>query len=351
MNNLEQFQFETKIYNGQKVIYIFFEKSFVLNEQAKALKGSRWNNSKKMWYVKDTNENRILFQMKFEDKFALSNEFERELAKFHNFLSSRRYSPNTIKTYCAALLSFFKYHSRKEISDFTNDDVVAYNTNYILANALSSSYQNQIVNALKLYFGTLRETKLNLAKVHRPRREKLLPNVLSKEEIKCIITAPTNVKHSTMLCMIYSCGLRRSELLNLQPLDIDSKRHIVIVRQSKGKKDRIVPLSEKILIMLREYFLLYRPGTYLFEGQQKGTQYSEQSLQMVLKQALKKANIKKPVTLHWLRHSYATHLLEAGTDLRYIQEILGHASSRTTEIYTHVSTKSIQNIKSPFDDM
>ena len=154
-----------------------------------------------------------------------------------------------------------------------------------------------------------------------------------------------------MLSLIYSCGLRRSELINLKPQDIDSKRNIVLLKNAKGKKDRITPLSPIILEMLRNYYNGYKPKTWLFEGQIVGEQYSEQSLQSVLKQALQKAGITKPVTLHWLRHSYATHLLESGTDLRYIQELLGHSSSKTTEIYTHVSTKSIQQIKSPFDDL
>ena len=154
-----------------------------------------------------------------------------------------------------------------------------------------------------------------------------------------------------MLSLIYSCGLRRSELLNLKPNDIDSNRRVIIIRQAKGKKDRIAPLSEKILAMLREYYKAYKPATWLFEGQEIGNQYSEKSLESVLKQALAKCKITKPVSLHWLRHSYATHLLENGTDLRFIQEILGHKSSKTTEIYTHVSTKSLQKIKSPFDDL
>lgn len=190
-----------------------------------------------------------------------------------------------------------------------------------------------------------------MEKIYRPKTEKLLPNVLSKEEIKKILNAHSNIKHKTMLSLIYSCGLRRSELINLKPSDIDSKRNVVIIRQSKGKKDRIVPLSIKILMMLRDYYLDYKPKTWLFEGQNVGEMYSEKSLQSVLKQALSKTKINKPVTLHWLRHSYATHLLEAGTDLRYIQELLGHNSSKTTEIYTHVSTKNIQQIKSPFDDL
>jgi integrase/recombinase XerD len=187
--------------------------------------------------------------------------------------------------------------------------------------------------------------------IQRPRREKRLPNVLSKEEVKAILEAHNNLKHKVMLSLIYSCGLRCGELLALEPIHIDSKRNIILIKNSKGKKDRIVPLSQKILEMLRTYYKLYKPKRYLFEGQTSGMPYDKRSLQLVLKQALNKTKIIKPVTLHWLRHSYATHLLENGTDLRYIQEILGHSSSKTTEIYTHVSTNSIQRIKSPFDDL
>ncbi len=188
-------------------------------------------------------------------------------------------------------------------------------------------------------------------KVHRPRTEKLLPNVLSKEEIKLILNAHGNIKHKAMLSLIYSCGLRRSELLNLKLNDVVSKRGLVIIRYAKGKKDRVIPLSAKILDLLRNYYLAYKPKEWLFEGQSGKGQYNESSLVSVLKQALAKSNIKKPVTLHWLRHSYATHLLENGTDLRYIQEILGHSRSTTTEIYTHVSTIGIQKVVSPFDSL
>jgi integrase/recombinase XerD len=174
---------------------------------------------------------------------------------------------------------------------------------------------------------------------------------LSKEEIKFILDAHSNIKHKMMLSLIYSCGLRCGELLALEPVHIDSKRNIVLLKNSKGKKDRIVPLSPKILEMLRDYYKVYKPTVYLFEGRTTGLQYDARRLQLIIKQALQKTGITKPVTLHWLRHSYATHLLESGTDLRYIQELLGHNSSRTTEIYTHVSTKSLQQIKSPFDDL
>jgi integrase/recombinase XerD len=185
----------------------------------------------------------------------------------------------------------------------------------------------------------------------RPRREHKLPNVLSKEEVKAVLEALSNPKHKLMLSLIYACGLRRSELLNLKPQDVDSKRGLLMIRQGKGRKDRMTPLPERIVEMLRDYYKGYRPKVWLFEGQKPGTQYSPTSLQEVLKTGLEKSGVKRNATLHWLRHSYATHLLENGTDLRYIQELLGHKSSKTTEIYTHVTDNSIKKIRSPFDDL
>ena len=145
--------------------------------------------------------------------------------------------------------------------------------------------------------------------------------------------------------------MRCGELLRLKPVHIDTQRKLVIIKQSKGRKDRIVPLSVRVLALLNEYYSTAGITNWIFEGQVKGEPYDERSLQAVLKQCLQKAKINKPATLHWLRHSYATHLLESGTDLRYIQELLGHSSSRTTEIYTHVSNKEIQKIVSPFDTL
>ena len=200
-------------------------------------------------------------------------------------------------------------------------------------------------------FRIVQDKTIDIDKIHRPKKAKTLPNVLSKEEVKKMLEAPVNTKHKMMLCLIYSCGLRCGGLLALKPVHIDSKRNVLLIKNAKGQKDRIVPLSPKILEMLREYYKTYQLSVFLFEGQIKGNPYDARSLQQVLKQSLKRAGIQKPVTLHWLRHSYATHLLESGTDLRYIQGLLGHSSSKTTEIYTHVSTKSLQQIKSPFDDL
>lgn len=279
----------------------------------------------------------------------ISAEAIEKIEKFRFWLHSRRYSPSTINTYLDSIRTFLRFYAFKKIQEIDNNDLIRFNNEYILANNYSASFQNQVVNAVKLFFKTIENSPLDIDAIPRPKRAKKLPNVLSKEEVKAILDTPTNIKHKAMLSLIYACGLRCGEILSLKPNDIDSKRNILHVKNAKGQKDRIVPLSEKIIVLLREYYKAAKPKYYLFEGQTKGNRYDARSLQNVLKQSIAKTKITKPVTLHWLRHSYATHLLESGTDLRYIQEILGHNSSKTTEIYTHVSTKSLQQIKSPFD--
>jgi integrase/recombinase XerD len=281
----------------------------------------------------------------------LSPRHEGAIDQFANYLRSKRYSSNTLQTYVDALRTFIRFLQPSDLGAVNEQDIIRFNNDYILANDYSSSFQNQVVNAIKLFFRRIYHKQLDLDLVHRPRREKVLPNVLSKREVKQILESTRNLKHRAMLCLIYACGLRRSELLNLRPIDVDAKRNLLIIRQGKGNKDRVVPIGEKIILLLRDYYIAYRPKKWLFEGQHGGEQYSATSMQKVLKQSLLYAGVKKPVTLHWLRHSYATHLLENGTDLRFIQELLGHKSSKTTEIYTHVSTHSIQKIKSPFDDL
>lgn len=338
-------------HKNEKRIAVYFDKNAEFIARIKQIDGARWSQSLVAWHLPDTENNRLRFKIKPASHTVPSLEGIAQIEKFTQWLSSKRYSPSTIKTYSEALKSFLVFYREKAIQEISNDDVIIYTNDYILKNNLSASYQNQIVNAIKLYFKTVRETKVEIEKIHRPKRAKLLPNVLSKEEIKLILNAHSNIKHKMMLSLIYSCGLRCGELLALQPKHIDSKRNIVLLKNAKGQKDRILPLSPKILEMLRDYYKVFKPTTYLFEGQTAGISYDSRSLQLVLKQALHKARITKPATLHWLRHSFATHLLESGTDLRYIQELLGHSSSKTTEIYTHVSTKSIQQIKSPFDDL
>lgn len=336
-------------HRGEKRIAVYFEKNKDLIARIKKLDHVQWSATLGAWHLPDTDKYRE--QFKLEKRFIQNTAHTAKIESFKRWLASKRYAESTIKIYTDGLTSFLAFFNNKDIADFETNDLIAFNNDYILKNKLSSSYQNQIVNAIKLFFRSIEHKKMNPELLHRPKREKLLPNVLSKEEVKQILDAHSNLKHKAMLSLIYSCGLRCGELLSMRPVHIDSKRGIVIIKQAKGKKDRIVPLSPKILEMLRQYFQDFQPQSYLFEGQEKGNPYDERSLQLVLKQALVKVKITKPVTLHWLRHSYATHLLESGTDLRYIQELLGHKSSKTTEIYTHVSTKNLQKIISPFDTL
>lgn len=355
---------ETGKHHNINVVFLRFPKDAGLISAVKTLGVARWSKTKNKWFIaKDRfelskligalNDKAIIETAGLAEKplFKVSAEVEKSLSKLKLWMEHKRYSASTINTYLDAAKSFLMFAFPKPVKDLTNDDVVRYVNEYIIKNGLSFSYQNQVVNAIKLFFREVEHSSLDVDIIARPRREYKLPNVLSKEEVSSILKAHTNVKHKTMLSLIYACGLRRGELLNLKLIDIDSKRGLLTVRQAKGRKDRIVPVSNKVIEMLREYYKMYKPKNWLFEGQNAGEQYSEKSLQNVLKQALVKVKINKPVTLHWLRHSYATHLLESGTDLRFIQELLGHKSSKTTEIYTHVSTKSLQKIKSPFDDL
>ena len=375
---------KTATHKHEAVVQVQFKQNAEVSNLLRTHTSMRWSKTMNCWYLPFTKTiKQDLFkllspnyyldytELKTTDEFVvlkpdtktteevksnaelavLSNETSRKIEEFNFWLKSKRYSENTISTYCDALQTFLRFFVNKEISTITNEDIIYFNNDYILKNKFSASFQNQVVNAVKLFYRTIQQKTLNPELIHRPKRPKLLPNVLSKEEIKLILNAHGNIKHKAMLSLMYSCGLRRGELLNLKIKDIDSARNLVLVKQAKGRKDRIVPLSNKILMLLRDYFIAYKPKEWLFEGQDKNKQYDEASLAAVLKQAVEKSNIKKSVTLHWLRHSYATHLLENGTDLRYIQEILGHSRSTTTEIYTHVSTKSIQKVVSPFDNL
>ena len=335
----------------QSRIAVYFEKNTDWNARIKKLPGAQWSQSLKVWHLPDTETYRKQFKIKTEVPQAINTEHFQKKELFTRWLKSKRYSDNTIKTYCDALLVFLRHVEHKPLTSITNADVIDFNNDYILKNKLSASYQNQVVNAIKLFFKQVQGATISTVEIHRPKKAHTLPNVLSKDEIKQLLTASENLKHKAMLSLIYSCGLRRGEMLKLKPQHVDSKRGVLIIKDAKGKKDRIAPLPAMMIELLRNYFKEYRPAIYLFEGQTKGEPYSERSLNLVFKHAVEKSRLKKPATLHWLRHSYATHLLEAGTDLRYIQELLGHNSSRTTEIYTHVSTKKISEIKSPIEGM
>jgi len=271
------------------------------------------------------------------------------LKKYKSLLIQKRYSDNTIKIYCNYFKDFALYFREKQLETVTANQINQYILELIKVRNISISQQNQPINAIKFYYEKILGREKQYYDLHRPRRGKRLPKVLSKSEIRKIFDSCTNIKHKCILILIYSAGLRRSELLDLKITDIDSERMIINIRGAKGEKDRITLLSKNTLALLRNYYREYKPHDFLFEGQ-KGGKYSATSVANILKKISVKAGIRQTVTPHMLRHSFATRLLEQGTDLRYIQELLGHNSSKTTEIYTHVSKKAIDKIQNPVDE-
>ena len=270
--------------------------------------------------------------------------------KYIDKLLLLRYSQHTIKSYTSNFEEFINYYNTKKIEDINEKEIIEFTRYLVVERGVSQSYQNQSINAIKFYYEKVLGESKKFYYLDRPKREKILPEVLSKQEVKLMIEKTENIKHKCLIMLIYSAGLRVSEAINIKVEDIDSKRGVIKIIQGKGKKDRISLLSKELLINLREYYKLYRPKKYLFNGMYSGS-YNASSVLKIVKNAAKKAGIKKRVTTHTLRHSFATHLLEQGTDLRYIQNLLGHASSKTTEIYTHITRKGMENIKNPLDDM
>lgn len=280
-----------------------------------------------------------------------SPEAAREaILHYTNHLIAKRYSYNTIQVYAHAFNRFLNYHPAQKHSK--NDKVYIEHYFYELAKTnMAESTLNTHINAVKYYYEQILDYEPMFVHFLRPKKALTLPSVLNKEEVVKIFKAISNKKHLAMLLLAYSAGLRLGEIVRLQIKDIDSKRMLIHIRGAKGKKDRMVTLSEIMLAHLREFVALYQPKVYLFEGQIEGDHYSERSLQQVFSDAKKKANIKKQASMHTLRHSYATHLLEAGTDIHLIQMLLGHHNIKTTLKYLHVSNRTLSSIKSPLDDL
>jgi integrase/recombinase XerD len=262
-------------------------------------------------------------------------------------LELKRYANNTVKTYVQCFEKFINAQKETDLLRINEQDVEKY-LQKLIQEKKSNSYVNQMINSIKFYYEVVKEMPNRFYSIDRPIQKETLPKVISLEEVSAIIENTSNIKHRCIVSLLYSAGLRRAELLNLKPLDIDSKRMVILVKNGKGGKDRITFLDQSVLEDLRVYFKEWKPKEYLFEGE-KGGMYSTSSVMAIINKAAKKANIKKKVSPHMLRHSFATHLLENGTDLRYIQNLLGHSSSKTTEIYTHVAINHIQNIKSPIE--
>jgi site-specific recombinase XerD len=369
---------KTGIIDGKERLMLYFDYDREVIEQIKTIPGARWHSGERCWHVsvlagpKEKLNRRFAGKLEFEDwKIGslddlavgrlgdLMIERSKEPGnlketglvpeEFIKTLTLKNYSPNTIRTYKTMLQEFLEYYSHLDPGKITDEQIREYLLYLIEKRDVSVSYQNQSINAIKFYYEHVLGRPVKTYYIQRPRREKKLPGVLSEQEVQLILNNTENLKHKAILSLIYSAGLRRGELINMKPVDIDSKRMYVIIRQGKGNKDRYSILSEKVLELLRKYFIEYHPKEWLFEGQ-FGGQYSATSIQNILRDSVSRSGIRKRVTVHTLRHCFATHLLEHGVDLRYIQELLGHKNLKTTEIYTHITQRGLGKIKSPLDN-
>ena len=365
--------------NGKKQIGLKFYPDKVIHALIKEIPNTKWSQEFGMVYIVNTPENfNLIFSIfkgvawinlsSFSTKRKLTNENQlitvdayrnRKLAvgfkscpeEFLQKLELKRYSMNTARIYISMFERFTNAHNESDLLSINEEQIRLY-LQGLVQEQRSDSYINQMINSIKFYYEVVMEMPNRFYSIERPRKKESLPKVISAEEVQMIINNTNNIKHRCIVSLLYSAGLRRGELLNLKMDDIDSKRMVINVKNGKGGKDRITILSPTVLNDLREYFKQWkqRPKTYLFEGAM-GEKYSATSVLKIIQKAAKIAGIKKSVSPHVLRHSFATHLLESGTDLRYIQVLLGHSSTKTTEIYTQVATNNIRSIISPIDSL
>lgn len=360
---------------GERKIGLQFPPDKVLEALAKEIPEVRWSNTYKMVAIPNRPEllsqifqtfkgvarincNHFFFNRPLRSQEAaedLSALRKRRLPKGYRAcpeaylqkLELKRYSFNTARSYITLFEGFLNFYKEHKLEYLTEQEIRIY-LEHLVCKGRSDSYLNQAINSIKFYYEVVLEQPNRFYSIERPRKRDRLPTVLSKEEVQQMLEVTDNLKHRCMLMLLYSAGLRRSEVLNLLPTDIDSERMLILVRKAKGGKDRYTLLGKRMLEELRLYFKTYRPQNFLFEGL-RGDAYSETSLGAVVKRAAEKAGIYKKVTAHTLRHSFATHLLEQGTDLRYIQALLGHESTKTTEIYTRVALKGIRQVQNLLD--
>ena len=342
------------VFRQDSELIVKFDFSIDKFQKIKALAEGRYNQKTKLWHFADNPQSLKNIKRIFRNEQVVV-EFERNFVNdgiiaLSDELKLKGYSSKTRRSYVNHIKRVASFLN-KNLDEITISQVREYILFLIDDVTVSHTYANQAISAIKFLFINVLKINDNFDGFSRPKREQKLPEVLSQEEILKIFDCVKNEKHRTMLFMIYAAGLRVGEVVCLRINDIDSKRNMLHIHQAKGRKDRYTMLSEVALVQLRKYYRVYRPEKWLFPGENKSEHISERSVQTVFKNACELAKINKNVTVHTLRHSFATHLLEAGTDLRYIQELLGHNSSKTTEIYTHVAAKNIARIKSPLDTL
>lgn len=347
-------------------LYMPYQETYI--QQVKTILGRVWNQEKKCWSLPlDLFTAEKILNIFKEVKINLhksiiltdvGQHIQKALEEIElkqngildtvNELRLFGFSPKTIKSYKNHLIRF-RMHFNRPIHEASLQDIKDFLLTMINEKGVSHSYIGQAISALKFYYEEVLKNTDFLIELPRPKKDNKLPDVLSQDEAMLIFKAIDNPKHKALMLMVYSSGLRVGEVVRVKIEDIDSQRMLIHIRGAKGRKDRFTMLSKQALIFLRRYFKIYRPEVWLFPGDKEGGHLSERTAQRIFEKALQKSGIIKKVSIHSLRHSFATHLLEEGTDLRYIQELLGHNSSKTTEIYTHVTKKDITKITSPLD--
>jgi len=317
---------------------------------ADTIQGCYYSGPQQSWVMPQTQECLDQFLKLFSSKLRI-NAKDKALKDFSDQLILKRYSKNTIIVYRDQIVRFFNYYSKIEPSKLTDENVKEYMLFLLKRKKISFSYQKQAVSAIKFYFEKIlrRETKKYYFEIPVQRKQ-TLPIVLTKRELISFFKELNNIKNLVIFQTIYSSGLRLSELVNLKISDIDSEMMLINIRGGKGMKDRVSILSEDLLILLRKYFKQHHPKIWLFESTEN-KQFSPRAIQKIFHQAFDKTGISKHATLHTLRHTFATHMLENGEDVRKIQRLLGHKNIKTTEIYTHITSEAIRNIKSPLDNL
>lgn len=316
--------------------------------------GRNWSNSQKMWYLPDNSEYRKRFNISETPVIGklvlskISDTNKNEIQELVNQLQLFGYSANTIRTYVQDFAQYLYYLQEKPAKIGTISDIKDYLLYCINTLKLAENTLHSRINGIKFYYEKVLKQPQILLDLPRPKKQLILPKALHLSEVKLLLEKTENLKHNTILKLIYGMGLRVSEIINLKIEHIDSKSMRVFIARGKGKKDRYVNLPESILPQLRSYYKTYKPKEYLFEGQYGGT-YSVRTIQQIFKESAEKANITKKVGVHSLRHSFATHLLENGTDVRFIQDLLGHSNIKTTLVYTQVTDNSLRKIVSPLD--
>ena len=281
---------------------------------------------------------------------TLLPKYSVEYTHFEQILTIRRYSPSTIKSYQAHFRAFLFYYNQIEPKNISQQQIIDYLLHIIKVKNIARGTQNQVLNAIKFYYEQVLKEPKKTYDLKHVKKAKRLPHILTEQEIVRLLHATENIKHKAILMLMYSGGLRIGEVVNLTINDIRSSQNCIFIRNGKGNKDRYTLLSSTLLEYLRKYYIIYKPKYWLFEGLYGG-QYSKRSIQSVFRNAKIKSKVNPSATTHTLRHSFATHLVHSGMNLRYIQELLGHNSSKTTEIYTHIVKADLVKLQSPLDKL